>query len=615
MANRLTMALADTVKSLHQKGWSQRRIARELGVNRETVARYVQQAQNDSKPANAPTGSGASVDGSKPANAPTGSGASVDGSKPANAPTGSDRPADSSPADGSATPATEPEGSALGASPALADVPTGELVCATPADGTGASSVELTQEEESNSVSDRGSGSGSGRTSDCEPFRQAILDMLDVGLSAQRIYQDLVSDHGFAGSYYSVRRFVKHLSTSRPLPFRRLECGPGEEVQIDFGSGAPIIGSDGKRRRCHCFRIVLSHSRKAYSEVVDRQTTENFIRCLENAFWHFGGVPQRLVLDNLRAAVRNPDWYDPELNPKIEAFATHYGTVVMPTKPYTPRHKGKVEAGVDYVQENALKGRTFASIAEQNTYLWHWEATVADTRIHGTTRRQVGKAFAAERAALQPLPVERFPFFHEAQRTVSRDGHIEVDRAYYSVPAEYLGRRLWTRWDARLVRIFNDRFEPIAVHAKQERGRFSTQRQHIVTEKINAVERGADWLLNKVRLLGEPCSRWAQAMLEQRGVEGVRVLQGLLALARKYNCRQLQQACDVAHSHAAYRLRTLRALLKRGEAHRQETFEFAREDPIIRPLTVYDELVREQFIRDSIHNALDRKEDLIPDDE
>jgi len=432
--------------------------------------------------------------------------------------------------------------------------------------------------------------------------------MLDVGLSAQRIYQDLVSDHGFTSSYYSVRRFVKQLTTSRPLPFRRLECGPGEEAQVDFGSGAPLITPDGTRRRCHCFRIVLSHSRKAYSEVVDRQTTENFIRCLENAFWHFGGVPQRLVLDNLRAAVRNPDWYDPELNPKIEAFARHYGAVVMPTKPYTPRHKGKVEAGVDYVQENALKGRAFTSLAEQNTYLWHWEATVADTRIHGTTRRQVGKAFAVERAALQPLPAERFPFFHEAQRTVSRDGHIEVERAYYSVPAEYVGRRLWTRWDARLVRIFNDRFEQIAIHAKQERGRFSTQRQHIVTEKINAVERGADWLLNKVRLLGEPCSRWAQAMLEQRGVEGVRVLQGLLALAKKYTCRQLRQACDVAHSYAAYRLRTLRTLLKRDEQHRQDTFEFAREDPIIRPLTEYDELVRDQFIRDSISGALDRKE-------
>jgi transposase len=89
-----------------------------------------------------------------------------------------------------------------------------------------------------------------------------------------------------------VQRYVRRLEQVQPLPFRRLECAPGEEAHVvDFGKGAPIITEDGKRRKTHVFRIVLSYSRKAYSEAVDRQTTENFIRCLENAFDHFGGVP------------------------------------------------------------------------------------------------------------------------------------------------------------------------------------------------------------------------------------------------------------------------------------------------------------------------------------
>jgi transposase len=585
MANRLTMVLADTIKSLHRQGWSRRRIARELNLDRETVGRYVQQAQDNSKPARAPTGSDGAADNSKPARAPTGSDNSANDPKPAKASLGSEATADHwTPVSSELLFAAEPQPleSADASKPAKAPL------------GSDHAAEPPRQEP----------ACPSRQASACEAFRQVIVDKLDAGLSAQRIYQDLINDHAFAGSYYSVRRFVRRLGAARPLPFRRLECGPGEEAQVDFGSGAPLLGSDGKRRRCHCFRIVLSHSRKAYSEVVLRQSTENFIRCLENAFWYFGGTPQRLVLDNLRAAVSRADWYDPELNPKIEAFAAHYGIVVLPTKPYTPRHKGKVEAGVDYVQENALKGRTFASVSDENTYLHHWEATVADTRIHGTTRQQVGKAFATvERPALRPLPAERFPFFHEAQRSVHRDGHIEVDRAYYSVPAEYVGRRLWARWDGRLVRVFNERFTQIAVHVKQERGRFSTQRQHIVTEKINAVERGAEWLLRRVRLLGESCSRWAQAMLQERGVEGVRVLQGLLALGNKYSSVQLQRACDIAHSHVAYRLRTVRTLLKRDEQHRQDAFEFASADPIIRPLAEYDQLVR-----DSIHTAFDRKE-------
>jgi hypothetical protein len=407
-----------------------------------------------------------------------------------------------------------------------------------------------------------------------------------------------VAEHDFTGSYYSVRRFVRSLEATQELPFRRLECGPGEEAQVDFGSGAPVVSADGKRRRPYVFRIVLSHSRKAYSESVYRQTTDNFLLCLENAFWHFGGVPQRLVLDNLRAAVKKADWFDPDLNPKVLSFARHYGTAFLPTRPYTPRHKGKVERGIDYVQENALKGRIFTSLEEQNHFLQDWEQTVADTRLHGTTRRQVGAHFAAvERAALQPLPSERFPCFQEARRVVHRDGHVEVERAYYSVPAEYLGRRVWARWDGRLVRIFNERLEQIALHVKHEPGRFSTQSQHIAGPKISGVERGAVWLLGQVRRLG-PCSlRWAEAMLQARGVEGVRVLQGLLNLAHRHPSDAIERACDVALSYGAYRLRTVRALLER-QAPRQESLPFLQEHPLIRNLSDYSQFVRDIFSKE-----------------
>ncbi len=147
-----------------------------------------------------------------------------------------------------------------------------------------------------------------------------IQEALEVGLSAQRIYQDLVAEQKFAGSYESVKRFVRRLGEVTPLPFRRMECEPAQQVQVDFGKGARVL-VEGKRKRPHLFRIVLSHSRKAYSEVGWRQTTENFIRCLENAFRHFGGVTQTVVPDNLKAAVIKADWFDPELNPKIVSFA------------------------------------------------------------------------------------------------------------------------------------------------------------------------------------------------------------------------------------------------------------------------------------------------------
>jgi transposase len=430
----------------------------------------------------------------------------------------------------------------------------------------------------------------------CEPYRQVILEKLEQGLSAQRIYQDLVGD-GFAHEYHSVRRFVARLRRTSPLPFRRMECAAGEEAQVDFGTGAWIELPDGQRRRSHVFRIVLSHSRKGYSEAVYRQTTEDFIRSLENAFGHFGGVPKVLVIDNLKAAVKHPDWYDPEVNPKVQSFCEHYGCVILPTKPRMPRHKGKVESGVNYVQENGLKGHGFTSLEQENEHLLQWETSVADTRIHGTIRKQVGKLFhEVERRTLQPLPVERFPFFHEGQRTVHRDGHVEVAKAYYSAPPEYRGHELWVRWDLRLVRIFNHRMEQIAVHVRQEPGRFSTLPEHIHRQKRSGVERGAVYLLSRARLVGEHTARWAEAMIQARGIEGVRVLQGLLALSKRHDAESLERACEVAFSHGAWRLKTIRQLLQRT-APEQETFDFLNEHPIIRPLSDYGKLVSTSFGR------------------
>lgn len=545
MANRLKMAKIDAILTLHQRKWSIRRIAKELGIHRDTVARHIQDYERGPKPARAPLGSAEDIAVGAQAE-PAAGAAGAQSSKPATLQGGAQP----------SKPAT-PDGAPIGSAPP--SVPRKE------------------------------------QPSLCEPFRQVILDKLEAGLTAQRIYQDLVGEHGFAGKYHSVRRFVRRLGQSQPLPFRRIECAPGEEAQVDFGTGIPIVRPDGKRRRTHVFRIVLSHSRKGYSEVVYRQTTDTFIGCLENAFWYFGGVVRVLVIDNLKAGVVTPDWFDPELNPKLRAFAEHYGVAIVPTRPRTPRHKGKIESGVGYVKNNALKGQVFQTLEEQNRHLLHWETTVADLRIHGTIRQQVGKVFSdVERAALRPLPGQRFPFFHESQRTVHRDGHVEVDKAYYSVPPEYLSRTVWVRWDRRVVRVFNHRWEQIALHVKHEPGRFSTQGSHIASAKISGVERGAAWLLGQVRLLGPQSSRWAEGVIQTRGIEGVRVLQGLLSLAKKHTCAELEKACGLAAASGSYRLRTVRELLKRQDA-KQEQFAFLQEHPLIRSLAEYTQWVHDAF--------------------
>src|SRR3984893_910137 len=191
MSNVLTVSLQATIYSLHDRGWSRRRIARELGIDRETVGRY--------------------------------------------------------------------------------------LLLAKPAIST--------------------AGTVAGRKSQCEPLAEVIMAKVEVGLSAQRIYQDLVEESGFTDSYQSVKRFVRKLRSIQPERVWRLECQPGEELQLDFGLGAPIDDAQGKTRRSWVLRLVLSYSRKGYSEAVSRQDTETFPRCLENGLRSFGGVPLLLNLD------------------------------------------------------------------------------------------------------------------------------------------------------------------------------------------------------------------------------------------------------------------------------------------------------------------------------
>lgn len=493
--NRLKVNKQQTILALHEKGWSIRRITRELEVDRATVRRYLRGA--DSKSPGVQTG-----------------------------------------------------------------------VCA------------------SGEPKSPGVQTGSQSASSCARWEEYIVSRYQAGHSLKRIHEDLKTECGFAGGYHAVRRFVRRqLPGEEVLPFRRMECAPAEELQVDFGQGA-WIEVEGKRRRPHLFRCVLGFSRKGYSEVVWRQDTESFLRALENAFRHFGGVTRTVVIDNLKAGVLRTDWYDPELNPKLEEFARHYGTVILPCKPGMARHKGKVEAGVKYVQNNALHGRSFKSLAEQNLFLAGWEQNTAGKRIHGTTRKQVDVFFQeAERAALLALPGSVFPSFEEARRSVHRDGYVEYKKAYYSAPPEYVGLQVWVRQESRLLRIYNLRREQIAVHAVAEAGAFTTDQAHLDSRKRHIIERGAEALLGQCRKMGPLSGAWAEGVLKVRGAQGLRVMQGLLRLGRKYTVARVEEAARVATVHGNWRLRGLVRLLEAPSNVVQ--MDFMGEHPLIRPLDCY----------------------------
>lgn len=390
-------------------------------------------------------------------------------------------------------------------------------------------------------------------------FHDAINEKLELGLTIQRIFQDLVEDYSFGHSYESVKRYVRTLAP------KRRACGvmhslPGEEAQVDFFQGPPTLdGKAGQWRRPWVFRMTLCHSRHGYEEAVWDQKLETFLSLHENAFRNFGGVPSIVRHDNLKAAVVHACFYDPDVNPVWTAFAKHWGFTGLPTLPRNPKENGKQERSGGYVKSNALAGRRFNSLQELNAFLVHWNRTWARVRIHGTTRRQVFVHFEeTDKKALRPLASAPFPFFQRGTRTVHPDGHVEVDGAFYPAPPHLVSQDLEVRFDRHLVRIFLGE-TPVAVHARVKPGEYAFEPGGS-KEPSSSQRAFLANLLARCERVGTPLKEWAEAAHQERGVRALRLIQGVLGLVRKHPREVVLTAAKTALTHRAFRYKDLRRL-------------------------------------------------------
>ena len=411
-------------------------------------------------------------------------------------------------------------------------------------------------------------------------YRTAIAEKLAAGLSLQRIWQDLVEEYGYGASYESVKRFVRTIAPTRRA-VGVFHCAPGAEGQVDFFRGAPTLDAGtGEWRRPWVFRMTLGHSRHGYEEAVWDQKLETFLRLHERAFRDLGGVPLVIRHDNLKAAVVRACFFDPDSHEVYLAFARHWGFTSLPTQPRTPQENGKQERSGGYVKGNALKGRTFDSLAAQNAFLRHWNRTIARLRIHGTTRRQVWTHF---------VEVEQSAFFTAGERTVHTDGHVEVGGAFYPVPLALLGQRLRVQWDAHLVRVFHvDAL--VVVHARVAAGVFAPRAGE--AEASTRQQAFVDRLVGQCERVGPVVKQWADAALAARGVRAIRLIQGVLALTRRHPRERILAAVTEAHAHQHFRYQTIRRLVERTPAPPRPTL--VTDDPAIRPMTQY---TLEDFLR------------------
>jgi transposase len=425
------------------------------------------------------------------------------------------------------------------------------------------------------------------RASVCEPYREQITAAVAQGRNAMAIWQDLVDAHGFAARYASVRRFVRTLHAAAGGEARAvITTAPGEEAQVDYGDGPMVRDpATGKYRRVRLFVLTLGYSRKAVRFLLWRSSAQAWAELHERAFRRLGGTVRVVVLDNLREGVLAPDIYDPTLNPLYRDVLAHYQVVALPCRVRDPDRKGKVESSIGHTQRTPLKGLRFESLEAAQAYLDHWETRWADTRIHGTTKRQVAAMFAEEQPALGPLPLEPFRYYRYGARTVHLDGCVEVEAAYYSAPPGWIGQRVEVQWNDLWVRLLAPGTgQLLREHRRAPRG----------WHRVADPDRPARTPLTTVALLarahraGAHIGTLCDTIHRHDGALAVRRILGVLALAKRHGPAVVDAAAHAALDLGMPSYRFLRRYLE----HRVPVPLTLRQvDPLIRQLTLYRDLI------------------------
>lgn len=423
--------------------------------------------------------------------------------------------------------------------------------------------------------------------SSCEPFREWIEGEVGRGRNAKTIWHDLVDDHGFEAGYLSVQRFVRKLrgGTVREA-CATIVTKPGEEAQVDYGDGPMVRDPDtGRYRRTRLFVMTLGFSRKAVWLLRFQSSSRVWCELHEEAFSRLGGTARVTVLDNLKEGVLKPDIYDPDLNPLYRDMLAHYGVVAVPARVRDPDRKGKVERSVGYAENGPLKNMRFESLEEAQAYLDRWSERWADTRIHGTTKRQVAAMFEEEKPQLLALPAEPFRYYEHGVRSVHLDGCIEVAAAYYGCPPGWIGRQVAVQWDSVHVRILNPSSGLLLrEHRRKPRGYRSVHPE----DESKRTHPGVLRLLARATKAGDSIGQVCKVIHDRRGDAAVRRIQGVLALVKKHGAVVTEDACREALELGAPDYRFVRRWIER---HPPAPVSLRQVDPLIRNLTEYRDLV------------------------
>lgn len=391
-------------------------------------------------------------------------------------------------------------------------------------------------------------------------------------MTVRQCFRLLEEQYQVGCSETSLHRYIKkHFPTLKdaviPLPTM-----PGKQAQVDYGYvGLMHCPETGKDKKAYAFIMTLSHSRYRFVRFVFKQDTQTWVDCHRRAFEFFGGVPQVVVLDNLKAGIIKPDIYDPTLNKTYAECEKHYGFVADPAKVRVPQHKGKVERSVTIVKQQVIAGRQFADIQSANDYALHWCREIIANVITRTTGETPKARFECdEQPALQALPDIPFdpPLWQCA--LVQPDSHITFHGSFYSIPPGYLGQTLWVRADSRLVRCYTSEHQLIKSHPRvTTKGTWCTDWHDIPKNRRDYVLQTPEQLISLASLVGKQCQQLVSQLIDNVLTETKkRKVNALLKLAENYSPMQLEAACARALLFENPTLKAITRILEKGlESH------------------------------------------------
>lgn len=407
-----------------------------------------------------------------------------------------------------------------------------------------------------------------------EPWRSSIEPLVAKGIGPTAIF-GVLKEQGdkFSGTLSAVKRFVAQLTADRGPRAEDVAIPvitpPGEVAQVDFGyAGLMCDPATMKERKTWFFVMVLGHSRHMFSQLVFNQSVGTWLQLHIEAFEFFGGVPNAIVPDNLKAAVVRAAFGVDDasgLNRSYRELARHYGFVVDPAPVRAPKKKGKVEAGVKYVYKAFLEPRSFADIGDANRQLLAWVSNVAGRRKHGTTGQEPLAMFeATERSLLKALPAKAWQVVTWRTVTVGRNTHVAFDGSFWSVPWEYMESRVILRITVVDVQVhLNDK--RIATHARLPARLWHTEEGHLPVGRRDQRHRDRAWWEARADLLGEVVGTYIRAVFDADEVDQpIRRVHAILRTLEAVSPERAAAACARAARFGNFKAEGVRGILARG---------------------------------------------------